>query len=253
MSRSRILLTILGLTFWAMPLVGLGEMSQAELREFTEQAIGQRAVSYTAPHFHPVRISSEYVRRYSLGEVDDFTQQYPSAGDLSVPLDEQFRVTLIRTYQNTFRERRWWEPRLAEIEREIGKMLRILDVAKPEDRSQLLYDSQQRIWQVYEKALYDKGIEPEKGAAGATYTIEFRTDPEEGQVSYLPAGDWDLYLFRTKKGVKDIEVPSWHSVDRPMIEIGGKYWVAVSWGGKTRYNKLHHFTQSTVLTLRPND
>ncbi len=235
------------------------QMSQADLREYTERAIRSGAVHIEKPFFTSVADQNGHSYPFSLGGVQEsaFRSTYAGTGLLAIPLQEQFRVTAIRLYRNDLNRRQWWAPRLRQVELEISKMLdavNTLDYLDAEDEIDL---HNSHIEQLYYDAMIDAGIIKPNTVfercyqCAKFYKVQITAIPENGIVQYMPAGDWDLYKFRTERKGETIPTPPWITVQQDSIEIGGKFYFSASWPGKRPYVRLIHVKDESPLEFRP--
>jgi hypothetical protein len=247
--------------FAAAPTMSLAQMSQRELREYTERSLKLGTVAIEKPVFTATRDRTGTVYPFSLGGVKEtsFRSTFSGSGLLAIPLQEQFRVTVIRAFRNSPSKRHWWAPRLAAVEREIQLILNALDLPSYEATWEEMALHSGHINQIYNQAMIDAGIiEPGEHPKEVCYTcagaymVRIHTTPADGLVKYIPAGDWDLYWFRTAvKGHTNVPKPDWITVEQNSIELGGKYWFSVSWSGKVRYKNLIHVRDDNPLFLSP--
>lgn len=200
------------------------KLAQADLRRFTETVVVNKTI-----YVDPPKIK----RPPGMLTIDmgDFPRQFTNDPLFDRALDAQLQATVIRVYRNKPAFRKAWAPTLAAVERKVHQMLAVLalrnitdDVREQsidaiENDIQAIYDAHFREWAKKENR---DGFEYEKGAR--TYLVELITDPE-GVVSYLPSGDWQLYLFATKeKKLSDIPTPEWRTPPNAKVSLVGEYY-----------------------------
>lgn len=237
------------------------QVTQPDLRQYTERAVGNNIVEINPPYFTYTVDAKGRSYPYSLGGVNShsFRQSFSGTGLLAIPLEEQFRVTLIRKYRNTPSKLAWWRPRLEQVENEITRMLEAIDSLPFESAFDEIRRHSAHVDAIYHQALLDAGVispetelPPQCYACSQAYVVSLRTDPPHGRIWYMPAGDWDLYWYRTTiRREANVPVPEWLAVEQDGVELGGKYWFAVSWAGVNRYMNMVHVKSQDPITFRP--
>lgn len=211
-------------------------LSQRDLRGFTEKALAERLVTVRPPVISRVSDS-----RWSRVLVIDFGDYLPTefADDpiIAAALDDQFRVTIIRTYRNKPAWRKYWAPTLAAVEQKIQDMLTVLAapwtieqkdfaINQLEDEIDLIYRQHFERW-ASDEGLGGWRVKP-RPAESLLYDIRLEAVPA-GTVSYMPAGPWELYQYLTNtKKVRDVPYPKWETPQTRDAVLGGKYWFKAS-------------------------
>jgi hypothetical protein len=221
------------------------QVTQPDLRKFTEGLLRRKVVSYEPPKFD----WSQRMMRYNLGHVDfnthmwfpdrEVLQEHGLVERLEPAIDEQFGVTLLRTHRmDNPRQQEFWTPVLERVESKIAKMI---DIAQQENgaskRSQrLMNDLITQIRSIYQEELdalakregYE-GAKPEAPKAMETL-VDLSTDPPGGTVQIMAPGPWELYEFLRKKGRTDVVKPEWVTIAQlKKVPLYGMNWFRVTW------------------------
>ena len=238
MKRFALLIALAGA--WSAAPAG-GQVTQPQLRQFTERALRNEWFDSIPPHF----FWDEDPMMYSLGMVflpgEDGGFAVPVDGEapavgreepLHAAVREQFTVTLIRTHRNAPAQQPFWRPLLARVEREIATMLHVAqDARRPiEQRAETVRAASRRIDALYQRELDalarrhgKQGAEQRVVVAAPGYHVVLRTEPAGGAIAHMPQGFWELAAFLRKNGQPDYPDPPWeHVADPDFVLLGGR-------------------------------
>lgn len=244
-----------------------GEITQADLRSYTEYALREGHVKSEAPTFSWDDRGVEY----NLGGVSSDPRPVtndPSPRDelLAIPLREQYIVTGIRLHRTSRQQRRFWNPILERVEVEIGKMLLII-VGKDQSRAVLreqLAAAQEQIHTVYFDALNELA---RKSGGRATDIgcgdlhrpckkcsadpVALRVEPENGELDYITAGEWSFYQYFKDKA--KVQKPSWESLPTgDCVCLYGKNWIRAKWPNDRSWKGLVDIGTAKSVTVTPH-
>jgi hypothetical protein len=177
---------------------------------------------------------------------------------MDVPLSEQLIVAAIRKYRNTPQQRTFWQPVLARIESEIADMLSLInkEIGRAELRD-ALGEKADRIREIYQTELSRLARQYRKSGAEPLAQLEFHavdlfTSPRGGEISYMPAGRWELYLFmRDERNHSNYRKPDWITIEQMPVRLGGKNWFRIRWANNVEKKELVNITSSKSITFRP--
>lgn len=253
------------------PVRGFAQITQKDLRDFSEYAIRHKIVEITPPKLD---WSGESLR-YSLGGIDPRREGFTSLEDFSesgetdedsasasfIPLQNQFTITAIRQSRNTPTQRKFWTPVLGRAEAQVSKMLRLIREGRLEgsDLEQKLWDQEGQITEMYHEELdrlakeYGKDGALQETMMKAVPAIQLRTDPAGGDIFVMPAGRWSLYLFlRDVKKRPNLQNPQWDPVTpNEDVSMPGKAWIKATWPGGAEYKKSVRVKQARIITITP--
>lgn len=233
------------------------EVSQADLRAYTEWSVRNGTVSLPKPMFD---WTGDYLS-YQLSDVSD-SFGLDRNDPISVPLTEQFTVLAIRKYRDSRRQLRFWNPVLTRVEREIAGMLTLIASGKLRGQELLsaLDDRSLKISEIYQVELNQLATRNgRKGAASlsscACYCVSLRTIPADGVIKYISAGRWSLYIFMTRElGRRDFPKPDWITVAQSeCVPLTGKNWFYVRWPNGAQAKYLVKITSADTITFRPDE
>lgn len=244
---------ITGFVFLLLPLpVALGQITQPDLRAYTEKSIANGDVEFKPPKFK----WDDHGVRYHLGEYD---LDLPMAKTLmAMPLREQFVVTGIRRHRTQSQQRRFWRPVLEQVEEEIAKMLKIVQNNDMADdvKEQETHAVGERIASIYFNAL-DKLAQERGGRANrigvpcAAHVTAVNTIPKTVHLARIGAGEWSFYQYFKDKA--PVQEPQWESLPTGQgILLYGKNWIHAKWPDGRSWVKLVDVGISKSITLTPD-
>jgi hypothetical protein len=205
------------------------QLTQPELRQFTESALSRHAVSFVPPTLD----WSGNTVRVDLGGVVSVS---PAEGQpLDIALGCQFTVTGIRKYRASGDQKAFWTPVLAKAEVRISKMLDLI-AAPPKSHDDLMdaLSEQQGLFHE-EIGASPTRLAKQYGKQGIAFPAPWRqwsvnvsTEPSGGTVKYIDSLRWDLYDFAKQRGKPTAE-PTWATVVQNPVDLGGMYRFRVRW------------------------
>jgi hypothetical protein len=179
---------------------------------------------------------------------------------LTVILDEQFRLSNLRTAKTPVPELQW-KKMLDDVEAEVAKMVDDFHAGLDADElAKRIADRSESIHFIYNDAMRQYAKSQGKSLApyaeNRRFYVEVRSNPSGGSIKYMPSGHWDIYNFLVKtKKQTDIPQPAWISlVQKGPISFAanGHYYFHVRWEvGKPEFNGTVQITERGTLTLSP--
>ena len=242
----------IGFVFLLLPFqVAHGQITQSDLRAYTEKALANGSIEFEPPKFdwgdHGVKYQ---LGQYSLDREMDKTL-------LASPLHEQFVVTGIRRYRTEPQQQKFWGPVLEQVEGEIQKMLDIVQKKEQESavKEKEFAAIQQQIHSIYLNAL-DKlaqergGRAKETGVPCALHVAKISTNPKTSRLERMGAGERSFYLYFKDKA--PVQEPQWESLPTGEgIFIYGKNWIRAEWPDGKKWEKLIDLGIATSITITP--
>jgi hypothetical protein len=250
------LLTVAIASHLAQGQEALGQVSQTELRAYTEYASRRGEVTLPRPQIDWDRDPIIYFFESTIPR----HAADPAIDPLGIPLNAQFTVTAIRTYRNTAEQKRFWGPVLDRVEREIASMLSVIGSGELKDQRlrEELERAEMRIARIYQEQLDRLAKEHGKQGAGKLPRMEYHvvdlfTDPGGGVIEYMPAGRWSLYLFMTQqRNRRDFPRPNWTTIRQTEgVQLGGKNWFRIRWPDGREHKELVQITDDQRITFTP--
>lgn len=241
-----------------------GQISHEELRQFCDDAIKKQTVNVRKPEITVDRIAS--VLSYSLGNA-----WFPSGVDLNKPvdplypaIDEQLRVAVIRAYRTSRIQRNFWNPVLADVEKEISALMAEIATTSDVERRGALVDGRRNaIDDIYHAAMSryasDQGLSEavKSDSAGAAFSVNLFTNPAGGKIYLIVAGEYDLHQLRMRSSngnANGISEPVWEAVEQTQgVVLEGAYWFKVEWNGETRYKDFVRIRSASDIVFKPKN
>ncbi len=234
--------------------LSFGQITQTDLRAYTEYALKNNLIEYDPPKLDWDNSGV----RYNLGGISECVNITDDV--LSIPLQEQFIVTGIRFHRAESQQKSFWRPVLERVEREITKMLNIINRNDKDPTN--LYDDlevyQKRINSIYYQALDE--LARERGGKAkifgeakpcAAHVSKIMIEPSNGQVARISAGKWSYYIFFKDK--RNLQEPQWESL--PVGEgadLYGKNWIQAEWPDGPKWKKLYDLGMAECFIIRPS-
>jgi hypothetical protein len=259
---------------WSGPALetGRAQMTQPELRKFVREALEKD----TFPVSKPVIRFDKDALRFDLGSVDlgegfDYWRY---------PVEDQFKVELIRNYPSSAEQRRRWEAQLQRAEDVIDKELTLIGrherekKKRPADDDEKLDNKLEEMLQGYSKytdrilvAILDRAAEERNLIAISIHgdldipligsqpvqakvaTVKIVTRPAGADVYYLSEG---AYHFKERAGLA-ADPKNW-LVAGDSIDVWGKnYRFYVRWEdlGKTKITGTYPIRGGQTIVLKP--
>jgi hypothetical protein len=247
---------------WSGPALetGRAQMTQPELRKFVREALEHD----TFPVKKPVIRFDKDALRFDLGSVDlgeGFDHWW------SFPLQDQFKVELIRKYRSSAEQQRRWEPELQRAEGVIDKELALIDRHEKETKKRPTADFDLKLegllggYSEYidrilvsvldraaeERDLIAVRIRREVPVEADLCTVKIETEPSGAAVYYLPQV---AYEIKQRKGPA-ANMVKWERVGSDSIGLLGYYYFQVRWQDGTTTTNRYRITKDQTLLLRP--
>jgi hypothetical protein len=241
----------LALLLMLVPHVGSAQqLTQLELREFTEIALSRHTVSFAPPNFDWSKNSVVV----DLGGV--VTASPDMKQPIDIPLRCQFIVTGIRKYRTTADQKAFWSPVLATAEARIARMLDLIRIrTTPADKLEVSLIEQQTKFNDEISTSLNR-LARQHGKDGIDYPVGWRewlvdvsTVPRGGTVKYMESLSWDIYQF-AKQRRKTAAEPSWTTVVQNPVQLGGMYYFHVEWPDGTKKVIRTDINSKEPLVLR---
>jgi hypothetical protein len=212
-----------------------GQLKHGDLQKIAREALRSKEVLVEEPSFS-VRGGQLF---YELGRgravLDPSFEHY---SPMNAAIDAQLQVEILRQSRSNDRQKKYWEPILARVEKIIADKLPGLQDDKLSERehNDLAAALSRQVEEVYEEAMAayarEQGLEVGIAARYAPpHTVKLVTSPPGGRIFLSHAIQVRVAQLQGKE-------PDWRLIDNPnSLELEGKYFYLVQWGSKTVQGK----------------
>lgn len=230
--------------------VANSQVTQVELRQFTEDAVQNGTVAFAKP---TILWEPDHAGLI-LGGLLETHMNRQDQQPIEVPLRCQYIITGLRLYRTAPQQRQFWIPVLTRAEAKVSEMLQLVqsDSMSGKTLSRALSVKEHECLDIleseFEKLARSHGKQLAAPAPWNIFTVEITTVPEGGQVSFIDSGRWELWNFLASQGIQHPK-PQWTAIKQTPARLGGMYWFKVEWPNRPPRILRTEVTQSGQLEL----